>query len=70
MSDHLEKQYLLTGELAARLRVKAQTLRQWRVTGRGPAFFKLCGRVVYKVSDVEAWEAANRRDPGSRKNAS
>ena len=37
------------------LRAKAQA----RGLGRGPRFLKIGGRVVYRLSDVEASEAAN-----------
>jgi len=66
MSDHPEK-YLVTRELAERLRVKTQTLRKWRTTGRGPSFYKLGGNVRYRVADVEEWESASRRDLGGQK---
>jgi hypothetical protein len=35
------------------------TLRNWRWSGRGPVALKLGGRVVYRLSDVEAFEAAH-----------
>jgi hypothetical protein len=34
-----------------------RTLEQWRWQGRGPRFLKLGGRVVYPVSEIEAFEA-------------
>ncbi|NBN62078.1 helix-turn-helix domain-containing protein [Microvirga tunisiensis] len=49
------------GELAERLGVAAQTLRRWRLQGRGPAYMK-CGdrastaTVRYRLADIEAWE--------------
>lgn len=61
-----DNRFLTTDELASRIRVKPQTLRAWRVTGRGPAYYRLGGRVAYRIADVEAWEAAGRRDPEGR----
>jgi predicted DNA-binding transcriptional regulator AlpA len=42
-------------EVAELLRRPITTLRYWRVTGDGPKSFKLGGRVVYKLEDVEQW---------------
>jgi predicted DNA-binding transcriptional regulator AlpA len=42
-------------EVAEMLRRPLSTLRYWRVTGDGPKSFKLGGRVVYKLEDVERW---------------
>jgi predicted DNA-binding transcriptional regulator AlpA len=42
-------------EVAELLRRPCTTLRYWRVTGDGPKSFKLGGRVVYKLEDVEQW---------------
>ncbi len=32
------------------------TLANWRSKGTGPQYIKLNGRVLYRVSDIEAWE--------------
>ena len=45
--------------LAERWRVSTRTLEQWRWQGKGPRYLKIGGRVVYRVEDVEAFEAAN-----------
>jgi len=65
-----ELEYLVTAEVAKRLRVKAQTLRKWRVEGRGPIFHKFGGRVCYHTEDIRQWEAANRRTPEGPKTGS
>ena len=39
------------------------TMAQWRCQGRGPAYFKYGGRVVYKGADLNAWLAAHRVEP-------
>ena len=48
-------------ELAARWNISPRTLERWRWTGEGPAFIKIGGRVVYRVEDIEAYEAAQLR---------
>jgi hypothetical protein len=45
--------------LAERWRVSTRTLEQWRWQGKGPRYLKIGGRVVYRLEDVEAFEAAN-----------
>lgn len=51
-------------ELARRWKISHRTLERWRWTGQGPAFLKIGGRVVYRVADVEAFEAAQCRCSG------
>jgi transposase-like protein len=43
-------------DLARRLSIHPQTLHNWRLTGRGPAFFKLGRYVFYRIEDVERFE--------------
>jgi hypothetical protein len=50
-------QHLHQAELARRWRISPRTLERWRWLGRGPGYLKLGGRVVYRVVDVEAFEA-------------
>jgi hypothetical protein len=45
--------------LAERWLISPRTLEQWRWQGRGPRYLKICRRVVYRLSDIEAFEAAN-----------
>ncbi len=56
MGHHLNE-----SELSDRLRLSVRTLQRWRWSGRGPAYLKLGGRVVYRLVDVEEWEAASRQ---------
>jgi predicted site-specific integrase-resolvase len=44
-------------DLADRWNVSHRTLERWRWTGEGPQYIKLGGRVVYRLEDVEAFEA-------------
>ncbi len=52
-------QHLGQNALAERWQVSPRTLEQWRWQGRGPCFLKIGGRVVYRLSDVEEFEALN-----------
>ena len=46
-------------DLAKRWLISPRTLEQWRWQGRGPRYLKICGRVVYRLSDIEEFEAAS-----------
>lgn len=52
-------------EAAKILSVAAQTLRNWRCMGRGPAYVKRHRMVRYKVADLLAFMNAGRIDPGA-----
>ncbi len=51
--------FLKQQELADRWHMSPRTLEQWRYRGCGPLFLKIGGRVVYRLSDIDAFEAAN-----------
>ena len=53
--------FLTQPELARLWRLSGRTLEKWRWTKQGPAHVKLGGRVVYRMDDVEAYEAEHRR---------
>jgi hypothetical protein len=36
-------------------------LERWRWIGTGPKFLKVGGRVVYRIEDIEAYEAEQLR---------
>jgi len=52
-------------ELARRWNISPRTLERWRYLNQGPAFLKLGGRILYRLEDVEAFEAAQARDPAA-----
>jgi len=52
-------QHLNQTHLAERWRISSRTLEQWRWQGRGPRYLKIGGRVVYRLSDIEAFESAS-----------
>jgi len=50
--------YLTTNQLAERLQVRPQTLRVWRLAGKGPRYVRLGsrrGRVLYPIAEVDTW---------------
>lgn len=57
-----------TKEAAARLKLSPRTLEKMRVTGTGPAFFKVGRLVAYTETTLGEWIADRRRkstsDPG------
>jgi hypothetical protein len=50
--------YLTNDEAAAFLRLSPRTLEKHRVIGGGPRFRKFGRRVMYAVSDLDAWADA------------
>lgn len=53
------KRHLNQNELAERWAMSPRTLERWRWLGQGPRYLKLGGRVVYRLDDVETYEAAH-----------
>jgi len=56
MEDNMKRNCMTQKELADRWTISHRTLERWRWAGEGPAYMKLGGRVVYRVSDIEAFE--------------
>ena len=54
----MEVAHLNQKQLAARWCISEATLERWRSEGIGPQFLKLCGRVLYRQIDIEAYEAS------------
>ena len=52
----MKSAFLTPDDLATRWSTTPNTLSQWRWNGRGPQFFKLGRRVLYKLQDVERFE--------------
>jgi hypothetical protein len=50
-------------ELSRRWSLSPRTLERWRWLGQGPQYLKVGGRVVYRLADIEAFEAARARIP-------
>jgi hypothetical protein len=57
-------------ELARRWRMSERTLERWRWLGQPPRFLKIGGRVVYRIEDIEAFEAKQLRQRTPRRRRS
>jgi hypothetical protein len=58
MEAQMDGSVLLTTEEAAEaFRLKAQTLAKWRLTGYGPRYLKISGRVRYTLEDLNEFIA-------------
>lgn len=58
--------HLTTEELADRLRIDPETVRDWRKDGRGPAYIKDGQKFVrYPLAAVEAWEKSRLVEPAA-----
>jgi hypothetical protein len=58
-------QHINQVELSRRWRLSPRTLERWRYQGTGPQFLKVGGRVVYRLADIEAFEAEQVRASGA-----
>ncbi len=56
-----KQQMLRTAEAAEYCGSSASTFEKLRLKGGGPVYSKIGRRVVYRVEDLDAWLAANRR---------
>lgn len=54
--------HLTQHELAQRWRISPRTLERWRWLQEGPQFLKIGGRVVYRLEDIEAYEAKKAQE--------
>ena len=52
----MSQTFLNKEELARRWHLSPRTLERWRWEGIGPHYLKIGGRVVYQLSEVEAYE--------------
>jgi len=48
-------------ELSRRWSISPRTLERWRWLGQGPRYLKIGGRVVYRLEEIEAFEAQQTR---------
>lgn len=52
-------------QLARRWSLSPRTLERWRWLRQGPPFLRIGGRVVYRLSDIEAFEVAQHHHSAS-----
>jgi hypothetical protein len=57
-------------ELSRRWGFSPRTLEGWRWFGKGPAFIKAGGKVLYRLEDIEGFEATQLRDRTPRRRRS
>lgn len=55
-------QHLNQIELARRWRISPRTLERWRWLRQGPQYLKIGDRVVYRLEDVQTFEAEKRAE--------
>ena len=68
MPSRLTEHPLLTTSQAAELLALApQTLHNWRVTGRGPPFYKVHGAVRYDLAELQTFLDERRHGEASSK---
>ena len=48
-------------DLARRWCISPRTLERWRWLGQGVRYIKIGGRVIYRLADIEAYEAEQLR---------
>lgn len=53
--------HLHQNEVALRWGISPRTLERWRWLRQGPVYLKLSGIVVYRLEDIEAFEAKQLR---------
>lgn len=58
--ERSHRRFLLEQELAERWSKSRRTLQRMRVDGSGPAYHRIGGSILYKIEDIEAFEAASR----------
>jgi hypothetical protein len=59
----MPEQHLHQADLARRWRISQRTLERWRWLKQGPAYLRIGGRVVYRIEDIQAYEATRVRRP-------
>ena len=50
--------FLTEAELAARWRHSLRSLQRWRADGSGLPYLRIGRRIVFRITDVEAFEAS------------
>ena len=59
-TDRPNRPYWTEAEVTQYLPIKRITLRHWRLKGEGPPYYKLGGRIAYKVTELDTWIEANK----------
>jgi hypothetical protein len=57
------RSFLREAGAAERIDGSVETLRYWRKRGRGPAYYRIEGKIYYDPSDIDLWLSQCRHDP-------
>lgn len=49
-------------QLGLRWSISPRTLERWRWASLGPPYLKIGGRILYRLSDIETYEASHLRE--------
>jgi len=60
MPDKPPIDFLTEKEASAVLRISGKSLQKHRMLGSGPSFYKLGGKVLYKLADLVHWTEQNK----------
>ena len=63
MRQFEDERYYRTNDPTLAMIARPGVLAQWRHYGRGPAYVKLGGHVLYRAADLNAWLDARRIEP-------
>jgi predicted DNA-binding transcriptional regulator AlpA len=67
--SRVQNRYLRTRDAGLYLGLSGRTLEKHRTSGTGPRYRKIGGRVIYAVSDLEAWADQGARTSTTDPNA-
>lgn len=56
MQVNLNNSFFTPRQLAQRWHISEKTLERWRMQGTGPLYYKIGGRVLYGMAQVQAHE--------------
>jgi hypothetical protein len=59
----MPEQHLHQADLARRWRISQRTLERWRWLKQGPAYLRIGGRIIYRIQDIQTYEAARVKRP-------
>lgn len=62
METKVPDQFLNQKLLARRWGLSPRTIERWRWQARGPRYLKIVGRILYRIEDIEAFEAEKLRE--------
>ncbi len=61
----MQNQFMTSKQAAEMLCMSTLTMRKWRWEGKGPKFIKAGSKVLYRLTDIEAWTNQQTRSSTS-----